>query len=60
LKGHRIGGASISSKHANFIVNEHEASSGDVLSLIRLAQSTVLEQFGVSLEPEVRMLGEPS
>jgi len=60
LKGHRIGGASISSKHANFIVNESEASSADVLSLIHLAQSTVLDQFGVSLEPEVRMLGEPS
>jgi len=59
LKGHSIGGASISSKHANFIVNENGASSSDVLSLIHLAQSTVLEKFGVNLEPEVRMLGEP-
>jgi len=58
LKGHRIGGASISAKHANFIVNDNEASSGDVLALIRLAQSTVKKQFGVNLEPEVRMLGE--
>lgn len=60
LKGHRIGGASISDKHANFIVNDNEASSGDVLALIRLAQSAVHKQFGVNLEPEVRMLGEPS
>jgi len=58
LKGRRIGGASISAKHANFIVNEGSATSGDVLALIRLAQQTVKKQFGVSLEPEVRMLGE--
>lgn len=56
LKGHRIGGASISAKHANFIVNEGTAKSADVLALIRLAQSTVKKQFDVSLEPEVRML----
>lgn len=57
LKGHRIGGASISGKHANFIVNEGTASSADVLALIRLAQDSVQQRFGVQLEPEVRMLG---
>ena len=60
LKGHRIGGASISAKHANFIVNEDSASSSDVLALIHLAQQSVEQKFGVHLEPEVRMLGEPS
>jgi len=58
LKGHRIGGASISAKHANFIVNEGAATSSDVLALIRLAQKNVEQQFHVRLEPEVRMLGE--
>jgi len=58
LKGHRIGGASISAKHANFIVNEGAASSSDVLALIHLAQQGVQARFGVCLEPEVRMLGE--
>ncbi len=57
LKGHRIGGASISGKHANFIVNEDAALSSDVLALIRLAQESVEARFGVRLEPEVRMLG---
>ena len=57
LKGHRIGGASISAKHANFIVNEDSASSNDVLALIHLAQESVEKKFGVHLEPEVRMLG---
>jgi len=60
LKGHRIGGACISDKHANFIVNDNEARSSDVLALIRLAQESVKTEFGISLEPEVRMLGEQS
>ena len=60
LKGHRIGGASISAKHANFIVNDAAALSSDVLALIRLAQESVEKRFGVRLEPEVRLLGEPS
>lgn len=56
LKGRRIGGASISAKHANFIVNEGAATSSDVLALIKLAQKGVEKQFGVQLEPEVRVL----
>ncbi len=56
LKGRRIGGASISAKHANFIVNEGSAKSSDVLALIRLAQEGVEKEFGVRLEPEVRVL----
>jgi UDP-N-acetylmuramate dehydrogenase len=58
LKGLRHGQACISSRHANFIVNEGHASAADVLALIRAARAAVKEQFGVELEPEVRILGE--
>lgn len=58
LKGTRQGDAMISDKHANFIVNLGAARAEDVLALIRLAQSTVLERHGVSLEPEVHMVGD--
>jgi len=57
LKGRQSGKARISSRHANFIVNEGGATSRDVLTLIRVAQQTVEEQFGIRLEPEVRILG---
>lgn len=58
LKGRRIGGASISAKHANFIVNEGGASAADIEALITLAQQTVQQRFGVELEREVRVIGE--
>lgn len=58
LKGRRIGGAEISRKHANFIVNSGGASAADIEALIDLAQSTVREKFGVELEREVRIIGE--
>lgn len=58
LKGHRIGGASISAKHANFIVNDGGASAADIEALIELAQNTVRQRFGVHLEREVRVIGE--
>jgi len=57
LKGTKIGKARISSRHANFIVNEGKASSHDVMSLITTVQKAVEEQFGIRLEPEVRILG---
>lgn len=56
LKGHRIGNAQISEKHGNFIVNLGDASSNDVISLIKLAQEKVQEQYGVQLNPEVQFL----
>jgi UDP-N-acetylmuramate dehydrogenase len=59
LKGARTGAAEISAKHANFIVNKGTASAEDVLSLIRLAHDTVLKRFGVDLEREVIVIGEP-
>lgn len=58
LKGARIGGAEISSKHANFIINNGNATSGDYLSLVELAQSVVKNKFDVSLKPEIDIIGE--
>jgi UDP-N-acetylmuramate dehydrogenase len=58
LKGRREGGAEISQKHANFIINNGNAKAEDVLKLIELAKSEVLKRFGVTLEEEVRFLGE--
>lgn len=57
LKGHRIGGASISAKHANFIVNHGGASAADIEALIEHAQRMVQQHFGVDLEREVRVVG---
>jgi UDP-N-acetylmuramate dehydrogenase len=57
LKGERIGGAMISPKHANFIVNVGGASAGDVLALMELVRKRVLERAGVELEPEIRVVG---
>ncbi|MDH4259550.1 MAG: UDP-N-acetylenolpyruvoylglucosamine reductase, partial [Gammaproteobacteria bacterium] len=58
LKGYRIGGASVSTKHANFIVNEGRATATDLEELVRHVQETVLRVHGVRLTPEVRMIGE--
>jgi UDP-N-acetylmuramate dehydrogenase len=59
VRGRRIGGAQISEKHANFILNLSHASAADVLALAELAHAAVLEQFGVDLEREIVVLGEP-
>ena len=58
LKGYRIGGSSISTKHANFIVNEGNATSADIEDLIKHVQSVVKTKFNVNLETEVRIIGE--
>lgn len=58
LKGHRIGGAAISERHANFIVNLGEATSADVAACIRLAWRRVFEATGVRLVPEVHVIGD--
>jgi UDP-N-acetylmuramate dehydrogenase len=59
MKGMRIGGAMVSERHANFFLNVNHATAKDVLSLMAIAQKRVCEEFGVSLEPEVRYVGEP-
>ncbi len=57
LKGVRHGGAEISTVHANFIVNLGDATTGDVLCLMGIMREAVIRSCGVSLEPEVRLLG---
>jgi len=58
LKGEKAGGAVVSKKHANFILNRGKASAADVMSLIEKMQKRVYEHFGVKLELEVQLLGE--
>ena len=57
LKGHRIGGAQISPRHANFIENADGATSADAVALMAEARRRAREQFGVALEHEVEFLG---
>jgi len=57
LKGRRAGGAQISEKHANFIVNLGGATADDVLALMAEMRNRVFERFGIELEPEVRVIG---
>ena len=58
LRGARVGDAQVSEKHCGFVVNVGRASAKDVLGLIEHVQDEVKSQFGVDLEPEVRMVGE--
>jgi UDP-N-acetylmuramate dehydrogenase len=57
LKGVRIGGAMISEKHANFIVNTGGAKAADILALMELAREKVVRQFGIELEAEITVVG---
>jgi UDP-N-acetylmuramate dehydrogenase len=57
LKGTRIGGAEISAKHANFIVNTGKASASDIFELMQLVQKKVFDRFNINLEPEVKIVG---
>lgn len=58
LKGKQIGGARVSEKHANFIVNVGKASAADIENLINEVRNVVAAQTGVTLHPEVRVIGE--
>jgi UDP-N-acetylmuramate dehydrogenase len=57
LKGLRIGGAQVSPKHANFIVNVGGATADDVLALMAEMRNRVRDRFGIELEPEIRVVG---
>lgn len=57
LKGKSIGGAKISSKHANFIINHHKASAADILALMELVEETVSKMFNIDLKREVKVVG---
>ncbi len=58
LKGYKLGGATVSTKHCGFIVNTGEATAQDVLDLIEHIQKTVKQKFDVELKTEVKMIGE--
>lgn len=57
FKGQRVGAAEVSSTHANFIVNTGKASAADILTLMERIQSGVAAQFGITLDPEVKIVG---
>lgn len=56
LKGKKVGGAGISTKHGNFVINSNHATCEDVLLLIKEIQTVVRDRFGIELEPEVRYI----
>ena len=58
LKGRRIGRAMISPVHANFIINLEGAKARDIWQLMNIAQEKVEEQFGITLEPEIELIGD--
>jgi UDP-N-acetylmuramate dehydrogenase len=61
MKGCRLGSASVSAKHANFIQADPGGSADDVYRLVREVQARVAERFGVALRTEIRLVGfEPS
>ena len=60
LKEFRIGGAVVSAKHANFIINEGGATARDLEQLIQHVRETVQRVHGIALVPEVRIVGEAS
>lgn len=55
LKGYSIGGAEISKKHANFIINNGSATAADIVSLIKYVQQTIYQQQNIKLKPEVKI-----
>ena len=57
LKGMKIGGAMVSDKHANFIINFNNAKADDVVQLISLVKTRVRNEFGVQLEEEIQYVG---
>jgi UDP-N-acetylmuramate dehydrogenase len=58
LKGFRVGGAAISEKHANFIVNDQKGTAADVRAVLDRARDEVAKRFGVELVPEIQFLGD--
>ncbi|MGN0332520.1 MAG: UDP-N-acetylmuramate dehydrogenase [Lachnospiraceae bacterium] len=58
LRGFSIGGAQVSEKHCGFVINKDQATAADVEELMRQVSAKVKEKFGVTLEPEVKRLGE--
>ena len=58
LKGFTVGGAQVSEKHSGFVINKGKATAADVMELIRQVTAKVKEDTGVTMEPEVKQIGE--
>ena len=58
LRGFQVGGAQVSEKHCGFVINAGGATAADVMSLMQQVSDKVNEEFGVTLEPEVKRIGE--
>lgn len=58
LRGYQVGGAQVSEKHCGFLINKGDATAADICQLMRDVSDKVQAQFGVVLEPEVKMIGE--
>ena len=58
LRGYQVGGAQVSEKHSGFVINKGDATAADICQLMRDVSDKVQAQFGVVLEPEVKMIGE--
>ena len=58
LRGFQVGGAQVSEKHCGFVINAGGATASDVMSLMQQVSDKVNEEFGVTLEPEVKRIGE--
>ena len=57
LKGFSVGGAEVSVKHAGFVINKGDAAASDIYRLCKTVEEKILDQFGVQLEMEVKLLG---
>ncbi len=58
LRGFRVGGAQVSEKHCGFVINTGDATAADIMELMKQVSEKVYQEFGVTLEPEVKRLGE--
>ena len=58
LRGYQVGGAQVSEKHCGFVINKGDATAADICQLMQDVTDKVQAQFGVVLEPEVKMIGE--
>lgn len=58
FKGYQIGGAAVSERHANYIVNRGSATAADIVTLITIIQEKVWQERGIRLEPEIRIVGD--
>jgi UDP-N-acetylmuramate dehydrogenase len=58
LRGFQVGGAQVSEKHCGFVINKDHATAADIVALMNQVSEKVMQEFGVTLEPEVKRLGE--